>query len=42
MDWDEGCTLNAAFGALMFFMLVLGNRDLVPGLEEQNRAVKFK
>lgn len=31
--------MNAAFGARMFFILVLGDRDLVPGLEEQNRDV---
>lgn len=35
MEWNEGCTLNAAFGALMFFISVLGDRDLVPGLQEQ-------
>lgn len=40
MEWDEGWTLNAAFGAPVFFISVLGDRDLVPGMEEQNRDVR--
>lgn len=37
--------MNAAFGAVMFFISVLGDRDLVLGLEEQNWdvcVVEFK
>lgn len=37
MEWDEGWTLNAAFGARMFFILVLGDRDLV-ALEWKNKT----